>query len=338
MERFSKHLPRYTEASLVKKLEELGIGRPSTYAPTISTIQKREYVVKADREGIDREYKILKLKDEHVSSGVNNEKTGAEKAKLFPEDIGLVVNDFLVEHFDSILDYNFTANVEKEFDRIAAGETEWNLMIKQFYKPFHSSVENTLETSEKATGERVLGEDSESGKPVIVRLGRYGPMVQIGYPDDEEKPRFASLLKNQSIESITFEEALDLFKLPRTIGVYEDDEITAAIGKFGPYVRHKNKFYSLRGDDDPMTVELDRSIELIEEKRKADREKIIKVFEDNKEVQVLAGRYGPYISIGRNNYRIPKNQEPSALSLEQCLEIAKNAPKKKGKGFKSRKK
>ena len=337
-QRFSKHPPRYTEASLVKKLEELGIGRPSTYAPTISTIQKRQYVVKTDKEGVEREYKVLKLKDSQLDGAISKEKTGAEKAKLFPEDIGLVVNDFLVEHFDNVLDYNFTANVEKEFDRIAAGETEWNAMIKQFYSSFHTSVENTIETSERATGERNLGIDPESGKPLIVRIGRYGPMVQIGNAEDEEKPKFASLLKDQSIESITFEEALDLFKLPRTIGAYEDEEVTAAIGRFGPYLRHKNKFYSLRGDDDPMTVELERSIELIEAKRKADREKTIKVFEDNKEVQVLAGRYGPYISIGRNNYKIPKDQEPSELTLEQCLEIAENAPKKKGRRFGSGKK
>ena len=337
-QRFSKHPPRYTEASLVKKLEELGIGRPSTYAPTISTIQKRQYVVKTDKEGVEREYKLLKLKDDHIAGVLNKETTGAEKAKLFPEDIGLVVNDFLVEHFDNVLDYNFTANVEKEFDRIAAGETEWNTMIKQFYSPFHTSVENTIETSERATGERNLGTDPGTGKPVIVRIGKYGPMVQLGNAEDEEKPKFASLLKDQSIESITFEEALELFKLPRTIGVYEDEEITAAIGRFGPYLRHKNKFYSLKGDDDPMTVELERSIELIEEKRKADKEKTIKVFEDNKDVQVLAGRYGPYISIGRNNYKIPKDQEPSELTLEQCLEIAENAPKKKGRRFGSGKK
>ncbi|MBL4657420.1 MAG: type I DNA topoisomerase [Flavobacteriales bacterium] len=336
-ERFTKHAARYTEASLVKKMEELGIGRPSTYAPTISTIQRREYVVKEDRDGKEREFKFLKLKNGVIENGTGKENTGVEKSKLFPADIGMVVTDFLVAHFGDVLDYNFTANVEKEFDQIAEGQKEWNEMISQFYAPFHKEVEETTETGERASGERELGVDPASGKPLIVRIGRYGAMAQIGHRDDEDKPKFASLLKEQSLETITFEEALDLFKLPRTVGEYEGHEIIAAIGRFGPYVRHDGKFFSLKKDvDDPMTVDTERAIELIEAKRKLDRERLILSFDENKDVEVLNGRYGPYIKIAKNNYKIPKDQDPAMLTLAECLEIAENAPPKKGKGFKKK--
>ena len=335
-ERFTKHPPRYTEASLVKKMEDLGIGRPSTYAPTISTIQRREYVVKEDREGTEREFKFMKLKFGNIESGVGKENTGFEKSKLFPADIGMVVTDFLVEHFGNVLDYNFTANVEREFDQIAEGQKEWNEMIQQFYAPFHKEVEQTTETGERASGERELGIDPNSGKPVIVRIGRYGAMAQIGHRDEEDKPKFASLLKDQSIETITLEEALELFKLPRSVGEYEGKEIVAAIGRFGPYVRHDGKFYSLKKDDDPMTVSVERSIELIEAKRKADKDRIILSFSENKDVQVLNGRYGPFIKIEKNNYKIPKDKDPATLTLAECLEIAENAPPKKGRGYKKK--
>ncbi len=330
-ERFSKHPPRYTEASLVRKLEELGIGRPSTYAPTISTIQKRGYVEKTERDGVARNYQELVLKDERLAATTLSEITGRERNKLFPTDIGAVVNDFLVDHFDRIMDYNFTANVEKEFDDIANGQLEWNKMIDSFYGPFHSRVEDTLENSERATGERELGIDPESGKPLIARIGRFGPMVQIGSVDDEEKPKFASLLKNQSISSITFEEALDLFKLPRKLGQFEEKEVSAAIGRFGPYIRHDGVFVSLKADDgdDPMTVTLDRAIELIKFKREEAARNTIKTFDENPDVKVLNGRYGPYIKFGKQNVKIPKDVEPADLTLEQCTELAENQPKTK---------
>lgn len=337
-ERFSQHPPRYTEASLVKRLEELGIGRPSTYAPTISTIQKRGYVVKEEREGTERKYQELVLQNGTIKDTPQTEITGREKNKLFPTDIGIVVNDFLVDHFVRILDYNFTASVEKEFDDIAQGQLEWNKMIDQFYGPFHENVEVTLETSERATGERHLGEDPKSGKPVIVRIGRYGAMAQIGSPDDEEKPKFASLRKEQSLQSITLEEALELFKLPRELGEYEGNKVSANIGRFGPYVRFGNQFVSLKvkEGDDPMTVELERAIELIEEKKEADKNKYIKTFDEDETVQVLNGRYGPYIKIGRKNFKIPKDVKPEELTLEQCKEIAESQPKK-GKATKTTK-
>ena len=327
-ERFRNHPPRYTEASLVKKLEELGIGRPSTYAPTISTIQKREYVIKEERSGIERKYKVLTLKDGSINNEVRTEITGAEKSKLFPTDIGTVVNDFLVENFKSIMDYNFTADVEKEFDEIAQGQKKWNEMISQFYDPFHKTVEHTLEHSERAKGERLLGVDPKTGKNVYARIGRFGPMVQMGEGDGEEKPKYSKLRGELSIASITLEQALELFKLPKTVGTYENKEIIASIGKFGPYVRHDDKFYSLK-EDDPNSISLERSIEIIEAKRMADKEKIISTFEENKEVTVLNGRYGPYISIGKKNFKIPKDRDPKTLTLEDCLEISKEAASKK---------
>ena len=331
-EKFSYHSARYTEASLVRKLEDLGIGRPSTYAPTISTVQTRGYVVKEDREGVERKYNQVLLENNNISETIKKEITGAEKSKMFPTDIGLVVNDFLVKYFENIMDYNFTANIEKEFDEIAFGKMQWTKMVDNFYKPFHTKVENTVETSERNTGERVLGNDPATGRTIIVRIGRYGPMAQIGNSDEEDKPKFAALRKNQHLETITLEEALDLFKLPRTIGEYENKEVVIGIGRFGPYVRHDNKFYSLKKDiDDPMTIELNRAIELIEEKRKKDKEKVIKIFDENKDVQVLNGRWGPYIAYKKNNYRIPKTQDAKELSLEDCMALIDKAGTKKKK-------
>jgi len=333
VERFTQHPPRYAEASLVKKLEELGIGRPSTYAPTISTIQKRGYVSKEAREGEMRDYRVIALKDGKVKEEVKQERTGAEKNKLFPTDIGMVVNDFLVEHFKDILEYSFTASVEKEFDEIAEGQKKWDEMIDRFYKPFHKLVEQTLEHSERATGERELGIDPKSGKRIIARIGRYGPMVQIGEATDEEKPKFASLQKDQSISTITLEEAQKLFLLPRKLGEYEGQEVSAAIGRFGPYIRFGKIFASINRDldVDVYSIDLKTAIELIEAKKEIDRNRTIKVFDENPDVQVLNGRYGPYIKIAKDNFKIPKGLEPKDLTLEDCLRIAKEAPKKTGK-------
>lgn len=322
VQRFTHHPPRYTEASLVKRLEELGIGRPSTYAPTISTILKRGYVVKEDRPGIERKYVNLLLKNGKINKEIKTEITGAEKAKLFPTDIGIVVNDFLVENFDTIMNYNFTATVEKEFDDIAEGQLKWNKMIDKFYKQFHATVEHALEHSERATGERLLGNDPKTGKPVYARIGRFGPMIQIGNAEDEEKPLFASLRTGQRLDQITLEEALELFKLPRNIGSFEGEEIKVNIGRFGPYIMHKKSFYSIPKTDDPMTIELNRAIEIIEAKRKAEREKVIKTFKENEDVKILNGRYGPYIAIGKNNYKIPKDKDPASLTLQDCLKLA----------------
>jgi len=322
-ERFSKHPPRYTEASLVKKLEELGIGRPSTYAPTISTVQKREYVVKENRDGEKREYDYLVLKNNKITELKKSEITGAEKNKLFPTDIGIVVNSFLLEYFDQIMDYNFTASVEKEFDDIAQGLKHWTKVIHDFYHPFHTKVEHTLQTSEKFSGERQLGKDPKTGKDIIARLGRFGPMVQIGNAEDEEKPLFAGLRKDQSLETITLEEALDLFKLPRKVGDYEGKDIVAATGRFGPYLRHDSKFYSIPKTDDPLLVELDRAIEIIEEKREKDRQKVIKEFKENPDIKILKGRWGAYLAADGNNYKLPKDQDPGKLTLEDCVKIIK---------------
>ena len=322
-ERFTKHPPRYTEASLVKKLEELGIGRPSTYAPTISTIQKREYVEKESREGDKREYEHLSLKNNKIATQKKSEITGTEKNKLFPTDIGIVVNGFLMEYFQGIMDYNFTANVEKEFDDIAHGLKEWTKVIHEFYHPFHEKVEHTLQHSEKFSGERKLGKDPKTGKDIIARIGRFGAMVQIGHADDEEKPLFAGLRKDQSLETITLEDALDLFKLPRKVGEYEGKEIVAAAGRFGPYLRHDSKFYSLPKTDDPLTIEQERSIEVIEEKREKDRQKVIKEFKENENVKILRGRWGAYLASEGSNYKLPKDKDPEKLSLEDCLNIIK---------------
>jgi DNA topoisomerase-1 len=332
-ERFSRPLPRYTEASLVKKLEELGIGRPSTYAPTISTILKRGYVEKRDKEGVRRDYRILKLRDNNVTSVVEQENTGAEKSKLFPTDLGLVVTDFLKQHFDDIMDYNFTARIEEEFDEVAAGKLEWNKMIDDFYSPFKKDVQKTIDTAERVKGERELGVEPESGKRVLARMGRYGPMVQIGEVNDEEKPRFAKLKNTQSIETITYDEAMELFKLPRTLGQFEDQDVSVNIGRFGPYIAHDKKFYSLGKEMDPYTISLDEAIPIIVEKRAAKEERTIKVFEKEK-IQLLRGPYGPYIKQGLRNYKIPKDQQDKAAELEleevkKMIEEGKANPPKK---------
>jgi DNA topoisomerase I len=320
-QKFTQHLPRYTEASLVKKLEDLGIGRPSTYAPTISTIQKREYVIREDRPGVTRKYDLIVLRDGKITEKEETENTGYEKAKLFPTDIGVLVTSFLIQYFDNVLDYNFTATVEEEFDEIAQGKLVWNKMIGEFYGPFHARIEKTLETSKKVSGEKLLGLDPKTGENVFVKIGRFGPMVQIGNSESEVKPRFAGLKKGQSIESITLEEALELFKLPRTLGTYESEEVIAATGRFGPFVKHKAGFYSMAKTDDPMTITLERAIILIDEKRKKDSEKLISEFPGKEPVRVLNGRYGAYISYNKDNYRIPKGKDPAELTLEDCMKI-----------------
>ena len=330
-ERFTKHLPRYTEASLVKKMEELGIGRPSTYAPTISTIQKREYVVKESRPPIQKEIGLFTLKDGAIKSETLKENMNSEKAKLFPTDIGTLVNEFLVQFFEDIMEYSFTANVEKEFDDIAEGKKVWNQMIKDFYGPFHTKVETTQEKSGKFSGERLLGVDPESGKNVFVKVGRYGPLAQIGDTESEEKPKFAGLRKGQSLQTITLEEALKLFDFPRNMGTYEDKDVSVAIGRFGPYVKHDGKFVSIKKEDDPASISLERCIELIEAKRKADKEKTISIFDDGN-VQVLNGRYGAFLKIGKQNFKIPKDRKADELTLEDCIKISedpKNMPKKR---------
>lgn len=320
-QKFTYHPPRYTEAALVKKLEELGIGRPSTYAPTISTVQKRGYVVKEDRDGVKRNFDVIILKDSTITATVDSMNTGAERSKLFPTDIGIVVTDFLTANFDEIMDYNFTASVEKEFDEIAEGKLKWQKMLESFYKPFHIHVENTVENSERASGERLLGIDPVSGKNVFARIGRFGPVIQIGDGDAEEKPKFASLNSNQRLESISLEDAMELFKLPRVVGEYENKEMVVAAGRFGPYVRHDGAFYSLTKMDDPMSITAERSIELIDAKRKKDSERVINHFNDN-EIQVLNGRWGPYIAANDKNYKIPKgSKEAKELSLSDCLDI-----------------
>ncbi len=337
-ERFTHHPARYTEASLVKKLEELGIGRPSTYAPTISTIQKREYVVKEDRQGIQRNYNIAALINGKITEEIKTENTGAEKAKLFPTDIGMVVTDFLLTQFPQIMDFNFTAKVEEEFDEIAEGKISWTKMLEAFYKPFHKTVINTSEHSERASGERLLGVDTQTGKNLYVRIGRFGPMAQLGESNDENnKPRFAALRKDQRIDSITFEDAMDLFKLPRTVGEFEGKEMTVAIGRFGPYIKHNNAFVSLKKEDDPMTISAERAIELIKAKRQAEIDKYIKSFPENSSVQLLNGRWGPYLAIDKNNYKLPKGVDPLKLTLEDCLAIAAD-PKNASKGNRFKKK
>ena len=335
-ERFTRPLPRYTEASLVKKLEELGIGRPSTYAPTISTIQARGYVEKRDREGVKRNYQVFTLQQDKVTSVTENENVGAEKNKLFPTDLGMVVNDFLREHFERVMDFDFTAKIEAQFDSIAEGKQKWNSMIDDFYHPFHESVEHTIETAGRAKGERELGADPQSGKPVTARLGRFGPMVQIGLAataETDEKPRFAKLRANQSIETITLEEAIELFRLPRNLGMFEKEPVTVNIGRFGPYAQHTAQFYSLKKEMDPYSVELEEVVPLIEEKRKAKLESEIKIFEKEK-IRILKGPYGPYIKQGLRNYKIPKEraEQAAAFTIQDVKaiieEVKANPPKK----------
>ena len=323
-ERFTQHPPRYTEASLVRKLEELGIGRPSTYAPTISTIQQREYVLRGDKPGTERNYTRLTLSDGKIATYEETEKVGAEKSKLMPTDIGIVVNDFLLENFPEIMDYNFTATVEKDFDAIAEGNKQWVEPISTFYSGFDTLVSNTLQAkSERKVGERVLGTDPASGKPVSVKIGRFGPIVQIGTSTDEEKPRFAQMKPGQTLETITLEEALELFSLPRTLGNFEGKEVTIGAGRFGPYIKHNNIYVSLPKSHDPLTVSLEEATELIEGKRKAEAERIIKTYEQEPALQVLNGRFGPYIAYNGKNYKLPKSATPTELTLEECLEIVK---------------
>lgn len=334
-ERYSRPPARYTEASLVKKLEELGIGRPSTYAPTISTVQNRGYVVKEDREGKARIFRVLTLKNGNIIKEEKTENTGAERGKLFPTDIGAVVNDFLVQYFNGIVDFNFTANVEKEFDEIAQGMKNWTEMLHSFYKPFHKEVESTLQTANKATGERDLGVHPESGKKMSVRIGRYGPFVQIGEsnPDaPDEKLQYASLRTGQSIETITLENALELFKLPKKVGLFEEKDMTVGVGKFGPYIRHNNVFVSLPKEIDPLDVTEEQAIELILAKRKKDAERLIKSFDEDPDVKVLNGRWGPYIEFSKLNVKIPKDKDPKTLTYEECKALADATPQDGKKG------
>jgi len=330
-QRYTRPPSRYTEASLVKKLEELGIGRPSTYAPTISTIQKRGYVHKEEREGMQREYIVISLNEsKKISSEKRTEITGADKGKLFPNDVAMLVNDFLVEHFPRIMDFKFTAHIEEELDEIANGEMDYHEMLEEFYPPFKEKVLHTIEHTERVSGERILGKDPVTGKRVSVRMARYGPVAALSNPDDEnDTPHYAGLRKTQKLENITFEEAIQLFKLPRVIGEYEDREVVAAIGRFGPYVRHDGKFYSIKNQFDPHDIEIDEAIDVIEAKRKADAEKTIKTFEDNPEYLILNGRWGPYLKAGKLNVRIPKDRDPASLTLEDCIKLAEESAEKK---------
>jgi DNA topoisomerase I len=319
--------PRYTEASLVKKLEELGIGRPSTYAPTISTIQNRGYVSREDRPGEKRHIKIITLLDGKFANSTKTEVTGKEKSKLFPQDIGMIVNDFLIENFSEIVDYHFTAEVEEQFDEIALGNLKWTGMIEKFYSPFHKTVTNTLEKKERKTGVRVLGNHPETGEPVTVRMGRFGPIAQIGDSENGEKPRFASLSKNQLLETITLDEVMNLFRLPRSLGEYDGGEMVVGIGKFGPYIRFKSKFFSLKkGVDDPYTVTFERAVEIILDKNESDRKKVLKDFGD---IMLLNGRYGPYLVKDKQNYRLPKGTDAEKLTKEDCSKIIENSDKTK---------
>ena len=326
-EQFTQHPPRYTEASLVKKMEALGIGRPSTYAPTITTIQNRGYIIRESREGVEKEVVTLTLKGKDIKSSVSKKTFGAEKKKLFPSDMGMVVTDFLSAHFKNIMDYNFTAEAEESLDRVAEGKEEWQKMIGEFYSPFHENVESTLKNSERNSGERLLGTDPASGEPVSVRIGRFGPIAQIG---EGEQARYAGLQKGQLLETITLEEALALFKFPRKLGEYEGKEVSVAIGRFGPYIKHNNAFVSLKkGEDEPGTITLETAIARIEEKRESDRQKQIRVFDNG--VQILNGRYGPYICFNKSNYKIPKTLKAEELTLEKCMEIIEKETAQKTK-------
>lgn len=333
-ERYSQSPNRYTEASLVRKLEELGIGRPSTYAPTISTIQQRDYVHKGDRKGEERKYAVDSLLGLKITSKTKKEMAGADKGKLIPTDIGMVVNDFLMENFPEIMDYNFTAKVEQEFDKIAEGKAEWNKEMKVFYQGFEPEVEKVMNArSEHKAGERELGIDPATGKPVFVKIGRFGPVVQIGTADDEDKPRFSQLPSDKSMETITLDEALELFKLPRTVGQFEGTEVVIGAGRFGPYVLHNKKYVSLPKDENPMTITLDAAINLIQKKRLQEAQRHLKTFEEDANMEVMNGRYGPYIAYNGKNYRMPKalHEKASELTYEQCMDIVNNAPEPKRK-------
>lgn len=339
---FSRHAPRYTEASLVKKLEEMGIGRPSTYAPTITTIQKRGYIVKETREGVERNYKLLTLKDNDIQKEDLTEITGSEKNKLFPTNTAMIVNDFLVEHFPIVTDYSFTSEIEQEFDEIANGKLQWNKMIDEFYNPFHERVSVTEQVERSSVGRsRELGQDPKTGKNIYAKLGKFGAYVQIGEnPDDNggEKPKFASLRPGQFIENLSLEDALELFKLPREVGEFEDKPVVVNIGRFGPYVLHDKKFVSIPKTDDPYTITGERAIELIEAKRIADANKTIKLFEENEDIKILNGRFGPYIKAGKRNVKIPKDKVPADLTLEECIELIETTPVKKARGTARKKK
>ncbi|MBR1726013.1 MAG: DNA topoisomerase I, partial [Muribaculaceae bacterium] len=322
MQRFTQQPIRYTEASLVRKLEELGIGRPSTYAPTISTIQQREYVVKGEGKGEKREFEVITLKGDKITSKTKTEVVGSEKGKLMPTDVGMVVNEFLITYFPSILDYNFTARVEETFDNIAEGKEQWNDDIERFYADFHPNIEKVSSLRlEHKVGERVLGNDPKTGKPVSVKIGRYGPLVQLGSSEDKEKPRFASLLKEQSVATITLEEALKLFDLPRTLGQVDGEDVVVAIGRFGPYVKHGKVFVSIPKGIAPQALTLEEAHQLIIDKQQAEAQKVIKTFEEEPELQVLNGRYGPYISYQKQNYKIPRKLDAAALTLDECRAI-----------------
>jgi len=340
-QRFTRPPARFTEASLVKKLEELGIGRPSTYAPTISTIQKRGYVHKEEREGTEREYAVITLDEsKKIKKEKRTEITGADKGKLFPNDVAMLVNDFLLEHFPQIMDYQFTAHIEDELDEIANGEIDYHEMLDEFYPPFKEKVDHTIETSKRVSGERILGIDPVTGKRVSVRMARFGPVAALSNPKDEDdKPIYAGLRKTQKLENITFEEALHLFKLPRVVGLYNNQEVVAAIGRFGPYVRYDGKFYSIKDQYDPHDIEIDEAIVAIEAKKKSDAEKLIKSFEENPEFQILNGRWGPYIKAGKENVKIPKDREPASLTYDECVKLAEEAktkPKRRGRFSKSK--
>lgn len=340
-QRFSQHPPRYNEAGLVHKMEELGIGRPSTYAPIISTIQQRQYVTRGDKEGTERKYDVITLKGGNITETTKTEITGAERNKLFPTDVGIVVTDFLDENFPEIMDYNFTADVEKQFDEVAEGKKEWTGLMHDFYENFEPQVEKTLaDKSGHKAGERQLGIDPQSGRPVFVKIGRYGPMVQIGQAGDEEKPVFATMKKGQSTETLTLEEALELFKLPRTLGEFEDKEVSVGAGRFGPYIKHDSKYVSLPKDEDPLKVSLEKAVELILAKREAEAKRFIKSFEEDPEMEILNGPYGPYISYKKKNYRLPKDKKESAagLTFDECMKIInaetekpKKTPRARGK-------
>lgn len=340
-QRFSQHPPRYNEAGLVHKMEELGIGRPSTYAPIISTIQQRQYVTRGDKEGTERKYDVITLKGGNITETTKTEITGEERNKLFPTDVGIVVTDFLDENFPEIMDYNFTADVEKQFDEVAEGKKEWTGLMHDFYENFEPQVEKTLaDKSGHKAGERQLGIDPQSGRPVFVKIGRYGPMVQIGQAGDEEKPVFATMKKGQSTETLTLEEALELFKLPRTLGEFEDKEVSVGAGRFGPYIKHDGKYVSLPKDEDPLKVSLEKAVELILAKREAEAKRFIKSFEEDPEMEILNGPYGPYISYKKKNYRLPKDKKESAagLTFDECMKIInaetekpKKTPRARGK-------
>ncbi|HYG19514.1 MAG TPA: type I DNA topoisomerase [Ohtaekwangia sp.] len=339
---FSRHAARYTEASLVKKLEELGIGRPSTYAPTITTVQKRGYVEKETREGVERKYNVFTLAKDKIRKAEETEITGAEKNKLFPTNTAMIVTDFLVEHFPDVTDFSFTSEIEQEFDEIASGKLDWKKMIHNFYGPFHKKVTKTEKVERSSVGKsRELGTDPKTGKNVYAKLGKFGAYVQIGEnPDDNggEKPKFASLRQGQFIENITLADAMELFKMPRDLGLFEEKPVVINIGRFGPYVLHDKKFVSIPKTDDPYTITPERAIELIEAKRIADANKTIKLFEENPDIQVLNGRFGPYIKAGKKNVKIPKGKDPKELTLEECVTLAAAAPEKKGRGFVRKKK